>query len=359
MSIVGLSHWECSRLISVHTNGELIVWNTNMKRKLKKQENDLYSIETILGNTKKNIVFNKNITNFESFDQNQTENDIIHTSIYAHSGCIYDFQHFEDFVATTSANEIKLWRMVNEPSIQVIPIAELNTHCLKKKYGIFNEISHINSIALIDKQATKIAAVIGDSNAYILDVEQQCILHSFKGHLDYIHAIKFIDCGNSGIFFTGSEDGTCKFWDQRQVNSCVATFPIDKQEKNYSSIKSINVSKDKNWLAFGGSINHQGFFSTIHVPSRTMFSHNIWNQGKGSVQAIEFIDSKIVIGGTQQNIECWNFHTNTFINNIVTSSPSIYALHFSPEQNILSVGGRSPLIDLFTPDYTHICSLCA
>lgn len=99
----------------------------------------------------------------------------------------------------------------------------------------------------------------GDNHIYAVNLETGKILRNFNGHTDYVH---WIDGANANKLYSASEDGSVKFWDQR--------------EKRF--VNQLEPYKDGMFFCF--CFIFSDFFSFVSsflfVKNRTIRAHAIW-----------------------------------------------------------------------------------
>uniref|UniRef100_A0A7S2WDE8 Uncharacterized protein n=1 Tax=Mucochytrium quahogii TaxID=96639 RepID=A0A7S2WDE8_9STRA len=230
-------------------------------------------------------------------------------------------------------------------------IGELRIPQLEGSRGSLSPLAETNGLTSLNKGQT-LAAAAGDGNAYCWDVATQVLTHCFSGHKDYLHSIVSLE--RNGLIATGSEDGTCKFWDVREKkeNQCVATL------ESGDIVSALSVSNDGNWLVMGGSSNGMGNFNMCHVASRVITDGRKCKHNT-RVQSMTFTDKALVLGGDGQNLEYWSMNGSEYIVDVPTSSSSVFGLHYDSSAGILVSGGSSAFIDVFSEERSHMVSLQA
>jgi len=298
----------------------------------------------------------------------------------AHKTPIYSIAVTENFLITGADEEIKGWKTpwMNQGSTSSNAksdvdgggnavgkcLFELKTPQLEGLRGSLSPWAETNGIAVDEVTNTKyVFSAAGDGNAYCWDLETQKVLTTFSGHSDYLHCISLI-CQN-GLIATGSEDGTCKLWDRRAKQNCVATLELDESPGREKVVTCTAADSEGNWLSFGGQ-DSKGFgrFRVIHVASRSLIQTSQTERHMSCVQTLDYSEgsggeTNLVCGGDSFDIEHWDKIGKKRIAKIRSSSPSNFTLCHSPKEktNVMVAGGTSPFIDVSTvATRTHMFS---
>ena len=209
--------------------------------------------------------------------------------------------------------------------------------------GALSEVAEVNGLAA-DASSSRIFAAAGDSNAYCWDVETGSVLNTFRGHLDYLQCVTFLE--RSSVLATGSEDGSLKLWDVRQSgNDAVCTMKLaeDGASGTSSYVMCSTASTSEDWLAFGGSVRGIGRLSACHVPSRKMLS-SVPVKEYGCVQSVAYFDDggDLATVGDSPEILHWTVDATSRTRQVSSSSSSLYTIAQSEKIPCTIVAGASP-----------------
>uniref|UniRef100_A0A7N6BSK9 THO complex 6 n=1 Tax=Anabas testudineus TaxID=64144 RepID=A0A7N6BSK9_ANATE len=183
----------------------------------------------------------------------------------------------------------------------------------------------------------------GDNNIHIMDLEHGAFKSVLHGHSDYIHCITVRE--REGEILSGGEDGAVRIWDSRTGQSvhCIEVYKYeDCARPQYGKWISC-VTTDSDWMLCGGgpslSLWHLRSLSPTSVFPLTgcqrqaaFYQDMILAVGEGP-----FVSHCLLGGEVKAEIPCTPQSLNTLQLNTN-----------STEHRVLTVGGSSDHIDVFT-----------
>lgn len=203
-----------------------------------------------------------------------------------------------------------------------------------------NQSQHMDvNCLLVDSKNDKLFAGCGDS-IFVIKLEGGQIVRSFTGHTDYIHCI---DSNSEGKLFSASEDGTVRFWDQREKEAVSLLEPFKEERLARPQFGKWQgaVAVTDDWLVCGGG-TAPGLWHLRSLECTTAFDF------VRPVRVAGFLDDSIYIGGDHNRLCHFNMKGEVLAV-VPVSSPSVYsvAAQTQPEK-ILSAAGSSNSLDICT-----------
>lgn len=181
----------------------------------------------------------------------------------------------------------------------------------------------------------------GDNNIYAVSLETGKVLRNFNGHTDYVH---WIDGANANKLYSASEDGSVKFWDQREkrfVNQ-LEPYKDERLERMQFGKWQGTVSVTDDWLLCGGGPRP----SLYHL--RSLECSTIFGVAN-TIHVSGFLDDIVYLGGGD-NSHLLQFNLKGDITaEIPVSCSSIYSVvsQTTPEK-FMSIAGASNYLDICT-----------
>jgi len=271
-------------------------------------------------------------------------------SLRAHSGSIYCLATHERnaLVFTGAEEEIRAWRSPWNESAKTC-VQELKVPQISGNRGALAPTAETNAMAILKES---LVAASGDGNAYMFDIESGKMLRMFPGNDGMLHACAAIE--RTGLVVTGSEGGMCKLWDLRAGEKEGAMASVDAGDQ---LISALAVSADGNWLAFGGSQNGQGSASLVHLTSRLVTETVATSSSQ--TQALKFTPTNLLIAGSSPVLEFWSRQLTALEVKVPTSCQSNFVVTQDPTSGVITVGGSSNHVDLFSEARDCLMSLAA
>lgn len=214
------------------------------------------------------------------------------------------------------------------------------------------EIPEINAMVINHRDNTLVVGA-GDNNVHILDLENGIFKAALQGHSDYVHCVAVRE--REGEILSGGEDGAVRIWDNR-TGQCVHCIEVHKYEgcARPQHGKWIScLSTDSDWMLCGGgpslslwhlrSLSPTSVFPLIGCQRQAAF-HQDMILAVGDGPSV----SHCLLGGeVKAQIPCTPHSLNTLRLNANSS-----------EHRVLTVGGSSDHIDVFTNLSYRAFSLC-
>uniref|UniRef100_A0A669EWY1 THO complex 6 n=1 Tax=Oreochromis niloticus TaxID=8128 RepID=A0A669EWY1_ORENI len=183
----------------------------------------------------------------------------------------------------------------------------------------------------------------GDNNIHVMDLENGVFKTVLQGHSDYVHCVTVRE--REAEILSGGEDGAVRVWDSR-TGQCVHCIEVYKYEvcarPQYGKWISC-VTTDSDWMLCGGgpslslwhlrSLSPTSIFNLSGCQRQAAFHQDlILTVGEGA-----FVSHCLLGGEVKAQIPCTPQSLNTLqLNNNST------------EHRVLTVGGSSDHIDVFT-----------
>lgn len=186
----------------------------------------------------------------------------------------------------------------------------------------------------------------GDKNIYSINLDDGKLIRSFSGHTDYVHSI---DGTTDNGLYSASEDGTIKFWDNRNKRSVNQLEPYkDPQlERPMLGKWQGTVSVTNDWLICGGG----PLPCLYHL--RSLECSSVFKY-LNAVHVSGFLDDIVYIGGENRLLNQYNLK-GELIAEIEMSSSAIFSVVHPPyisqsaaEKFTLSVAGSGNYLDICT-----------
>uniref|UniRef100_A0A8C2ZN13 THO complex 6 n=1 Tax=Cyclopterus lumpus TaxID=8103 RepID=A0A8C2ZN13_CYCLU len=244
----------------------------------------------------------------------------------AHEGPVYSLLSTDCQLLSSGNGEISCWSWSE----------------LIKKVTSSLEIPEINSMSMNFRDNSLVFGG-GDNNVHILDLEHGVFKSVLQGHTDYVHCVSVRD--REAEILSGGEDGAVRMWDSRTGQSvhCIEVHKYESCARPQFGKWISCLTTDSDWMLCGGgpslslwhlrSLSPTSVFPLKGVQRQTTFYQDmILAVGEGPAV------SHCLLGGeVKAQIPCTPQSLNTLQLN--TSST---------EHRVLTVGGSSDHIDVFT-----------
>ncbi|XP_056262292.1 THO complex subunit 6 homolog isoform X1 [Pseudoliparis swirei] len=260
----------------------------------------------------------------------------------AHEGPVYSMLSTDCQLLSSGNGEISCWSWS-----ELIKKNVKSLWTKRPKYKSSLEIPEINSMSM-NLRDNSLVFGGGDNNVHILDLEHGVFKSVLQGHTDYIHCVSVRD--REAEILSGGEDGAVRMWvlfsaDSRTGQSvhCIEIHKYESCARPQFGKWISCLTTDSDWMLCGGgpslslwhlrSLSPTSVFPLKGVQRQTSFYQDmILAVGEGPSV------SHCLLGGeVKAQIPCSPQSLNTLQLN--TSST---------EHRVLTVGGSSDLIDVFT-----------
>lgn len=255
----------------------------------------------------------------------------------AHEGPVFCLLSTDSQLLSAGNGEISAWSWAE--------LIKKNTKAVwtrRPNYKSSLEIPEINAMVINPRDNSLIVGG-GDNNIHIMDLEQGNFKAVFQGHTDYIHCLSIRE--REGEILSGGEDGAVRIWDCRTGQSvhCIAVHKYEKCARPQYGKWISCLTTDSDWMLCGGgpslSLWHLRSLSPTSIfplpgcqRQATFYQDMILSVGEGPCV------SHCLLGGeVKAQIPCTPQSLNTLMLNTN-----------STEHRVLTVGGSSDHIDVFT-----------
>uniref|UniRef100_A0A7N6B5M7 THO complex 6 n=1 Tax=Anabas testudineus TaxID=64144 RepID=A0A7N6B5M7_ANATE len=258
----------------------------------------------------------------------------------AHEGPIFSLLSTDCHLLSAGNGEISAWSWTELIKKVQITVKDNFFFFFSGQQNL--EIPEINSM-IINPRDNSLVVGGGDNNIHIMDLEHGAFKSVLHGHSDYIHCITVRE--REGEILSGGEDGAVRIWDSRTGQSvhCIEVYKYeDCARPQYGKWISC-VTTDSDWMLCGGgpslSLWHLRSLSPTSVFPLTgcqrqaaFYQDMILAVGEGP-----FVSHCLLGGEVKAEIPCTPQSLNTLQLNTN-----------STEHRVLTVGGSSDHIDVFT-----------
>uniref|UniRef100_A0A7N6F7D8 THO complex 6 n=1 Tax=Anabas testudineus TaxID=64144 RepID=A0A7N6F7D8_ANATE len=260
----------------------------------------------------------------------------------AHEGPIFSLLSTDCHLLSAGNGEISAWSWTELIKKVQITVKDNFFFFFSGQQKSSLEIPEINSM-IINPRDNSLVVGGGDNNIHIMDLEHGAFKSVLHGHSDYIHCITVRE--REGEILSGGEDGAVRIWDSRTGQSvhCIEVYKYeDCARPQYGKWISC-VTTDSDWMLCGGgpslSLWHLRSLSPTSVFPLTgcqrqaaFYQDMILAVGEGP-----FVSHCLLGGEVKAEIPCTPQSLNTLQLNTN-----------STEHRVLTVGGSSDHIDVFT-----------
>ncbi|KAJ8250896.1 hypothetical protein GJAV_G00214500 [Gymnothorax javanicus] len=232
----------------------------------------------------------------------------------AHDGPVFSLLSTDTHLLSAGNGEISAWSWAE--------LTKRNTKSIwtrRPQYKSSLEIPEINAM-IINPRDNSLVVGGGDNNIHIMDLERGIFKSQLQGHSDYIHCLSFRE--REGEILSGGEDGAVRIWDSRtgQAVHCIEVYKYEGCARPQYGKWISCLTTDSEWMLCGGG------------PPSMFYQDLILSVGEGN-----FVSHCLMGGEVKSLIPCTPPSLNTLAVN--TSST---------EHRVLTVGGSSDQIDVFT-----------
>uniref|UniRef100_A0A3P8VCP0 THO complex 6 n=1 Tax=Cynoglossus semilaevis TaxID=244447 RepID=A0A3P8VCP0_CYNSE len=183
----------------------------------------------------------------------------------------------------------------------------------------------------------------GDNNVHIMDLEHGVFKSVLKGHTDYIHCVCVRE--RESEILSGGEDGAVRIWDSRTgtVLSCISVFKYQECARPQLGKWISCLATDSDWMVCGGGPS----LSLWHLRSQSPTS--VFPLSNSQRSATFHQDMILAVGEGPHVSHCLLGGTiRAQIPSVLQSINTLQLNRNSSEHQVLTVGGSSECIDVFT-----------
>lgn len=182
----------------------------------------------------------------------------------------------------------------------------------------------------------------GDNIIYVVDLEMGSLVRDFVGHSDFIHSVD--GSAENRRVFSASDDGTVKFWDQREKRHVGELVPHQNVKLSRPALGrwqgSVSVTDD-DWLICGGGPR----FSLWHL--RSLECTTVYDF-PGAAHVTGFLDDVLFVAGDHSQLHQYSLNGDLTAE-IPVSGPSVYSVVWQTKpMRLMSIGGASNRLDICT-----------
>ncbi|XP_069044561.1 THO complex subunit 6 homolog [Lepisosteus oculatus] len=255
----------------------------------------------------------------------------------AHEGPVFSLLSTDSQLLSAGNGEISAWNwseLVNKGNKAV--------WTRRPEYKSSLEIPEINAM-VINPRDNSLLVGGGDNNIHIMDLESGAFKMVMQGHTDYIHCLSLRE--REGEVLSGGEDGSVRVWDPRSGSSvhCIEVYKYeDCARPQYGKWISC-LTTDSDWMLCGGGPS----LSLWHL--RSITPTTVFPLSGCQRDAAFYQDLILSVGDSAFLSHCQlNGEPRA---HIPCTPQSLYTLGLntrSSEHRVLTVGGSSGQIDVFT-----------
>ncbi|XP_069739077.1 THO complex subunit 6-like [Phaenicophaeus curvirostris] len=251
--------------------------------------------------------------------------------LQAHSGPVYALASTERLLLSASDGEVKAWAWAE---LGKKGCRELWTRRPPQRSSL--EVPEINALE------DSLVLAGGDGAVRVLDLETGTFTHELRGHQDYVHCLAL---RGPHQCLSGGEDGSVRLWDLRSGSQVqvieVHKYPECSRPQHGKWIRCL--ATDSDWMVCGGgpalTLWHlRSVTPTTVFPLPPCQHHVLFHQ------------DLVLAGGPGPNLHQLQL-SGDLRARVPCSPPALRCLCLhqrSPEHRVLTVGGNSPKIDVFT-----------
>ncbi|CAL1589153.1 unnamed protein product [Knipowitschia caucasica] len=255
----------------------------------------------------------------------------------AHAGPVFCLSSSDLHLFSCGNGEVSAWSWSHLLKKNVKPVW---TKRPDYKPGL--QIPEINALMLRSRENVLVLGG-GDNNLHLLDLETGAFTGVLAGHQDYIHCV--CEREREGQILSGSEDGTVRIWDDRKSQSahCIEVHKYEMCARPQLGRWISCLATDNDWMLCGGGPS----LALWHL--RSLSPTSVFPVNGCTRHAAFYQDMVLAVGDSPLVSHC--MLGGDVKAQIPTSSPSLNCFQIndrSSEHRVLTVGGSSDHIDVFT-----------
>ncbi|XP_072224513.1 THO complex subunit 6 homolog [Leuresthes tenuis] len=255
----------------------------------------------------------------------------------AHEGPVFSLLSNDGVLLSAGNGEVSAWSWTELIKKNVKALWTKRPH-----YRSSLEIPEINSMA-VNARDNSLVLGGGDNNLHVLDLEHGLFKAVLQGHTDYVHCVCTRE--REAELLSGSEDGAVRMWDSRTGQSvhCIEVHKYESCARPQFGKWIGCVTTDSDWMLCGGGPSLSLWHLRSLSPTSTFPLSGCQRQAAFHQDMILAVGegacvSHCQLGGeVKAQIPCTPQSLNTLQINTKSS-----------EHRVLTVGGSSSHIDVFT-----------
>uniref|UniRef100_A0A665XB99 Uncharacterized protein n=1 Tax=Echeneis naucrates TaxID=173247 RepID=A0A665XB99_ECHNA len=271
----------------------------------------------------------------------------------AHEGPIFSLVSSDCHLLSAGNGEISAWswtELIKKTQLQVrdthyrtvvCPTVTQHSHFVSVLRSSL-EIPEINSMVLNNRDNSLVIGG-GDNNVHILDLEHGIFKAVLQGHSDYVHCVSLRD--READILSGGEDGAVRIWDSRtgQTVHCIEVHKYETCARPQFGKWISCLTTESDWMLCGGGPSLSLWHLRSLSPTSTFPLSGCQRQAafyQDMILAVgegPNVSHCLLGGGVKAQIPCSSQSLNTLQLNMN-----------STEHRVLTVGGSSDHIDVFT-----------
>ncbi|XP_075999061.1 THO complex subunit 6 homolog [Genypterus blacodes] len=255
----------------------------------------------------------------------------------AHEGPAFSLLSTDSHLLSAGNGEISCWSWA-----ELIKKNPKPQWTRRPQYRSSLEIPEINAMILNPRDNSLVVGG-GDNNIHVMDLENGVFKSVLQGHSDYIHCLSVRE--REGEILSGGEDGAVRIWDCRTGQSvhCVELYKYEACARPQYGKWISCLTTDSDWMLCGGGPS----LSLWHL--RSLSPTSIFPLSGCQRQATFYQDMILAVGDGPHVSHCLLGGDVKAQIPCLPQSLNTLALNTnSTEHRVLTVGGSSDHIDVFT-----------
>uniref|UniRef100_A0A4W6F964 THO complex 6 n=1 Tax=Lates calcarifer TaxID=8187 RepID=A0A4W6F964_LATCA len=258
----------------------------------------------------------------------------------AHEGPVFSLLSTDCHLLSAGNGEVSAWNDTTTRFHRPSRVDTSLTVCLCFRSSL--EIPEINSMTINSRDNSLIVGG-GDNNLHVLDLEHGVFKAVLQGHSDYVHCVTMRE--REAEILSGGEDGAVRMWDSRTAQSvhCIDVYKYESCARPQFGKWISCLTTDSDWMLCGGGPSLSLWHLRSLSPTSTFPLSGCQRQAafyQDMILAVgegPFVSHCLLGGDVKAQIPCSPQSLNTLQLNTN-----------STEHRVLTVGGSSAHIDVFT-----------